>query len=252
MKKSWIVCLLLAQATWLSAGSDAGKWMEDAIKAYQQADYEGAMALYASVLASGQHSTAVYYNLGNACYKAGYPGKAILNYERALLLDPHNKEVTENLNFVQLQIGSSVEAIPPFFLQAWWETLRSVFSSAVWASLGLLLLWSGAVGVGLWMIGKTRERRKRGFKLALAGFLLCILPLLLAFSRKNAETNSRFAVVLMDNSSLKMAPSEESEEQITMRAGWKVECVDELSEWFKVRLPNGDTGWMKMTSLEKI
>lgn len=252
MKKNWIVCLLLAQATWLSAGSDSGKWMEEAITAYQQADYEGAIALYESVLASGQHSTGVYFNLGNACYKAGHLGKAVLHYERALLLDPYNKEVTENLNFVQQQIEPTVEAIPPFFLQAWWDSLRSVFSSTLWAAIGLLLLWLGAAGASLWLIGKTRERRKMGFKLGLTGFLLCMLPLLLAFSRKKAETDSSFAIILTDNSILRVAPSEESEERMTLKEGWKVECVDELANWFKVKLANGETGWTKMTNLEQL
>jgi tetratricopeptide (TPR) repeat protein len=252
MKKNWIVCLLLAQATWLSAGSDSGKWMEEAITAYQQADYEGAIALYESVLASGQHSTGVYFNLGNACYKAGHLGKAVLNYERALLLDPYNKEVTENLNFVQQQIEPTVEAIPPFFLQAWWDSLRSVFSSTLWAAIGLLLLWLGAAGASLWLIGKTRERRKMGFKLGLTGFLLCVLPLLLAFSRKKTETDSSFAIILTDNSILRVAPSEESEERMTLKEGWKVECVDELANWFKVKLANGEMGWIKMTNLEQL
>jgi len=247
MKKSWMIYFWVLQASWLLAQQP----MEEAIAAYQQANYEAAIALYEEVLASGQHSADLYYNLGNAYYKAGLKGKAVLHYERALLLDPGSTEARENLTFVQAQIPP-IEQVPPFFLKAWKETVQALLPARIWAVSGLLLLWMGAAGVILWLLGQSRERKKQGFSLALAGFLLCTAPLWLAFSRKQAETNSPFAIVLTDGGKLHAAPGEESEERLILAEGWKVECVEQLNDWYKIKLANGEMGWTKAGMLEKL
>lgn len=237
----------LLQASWLLAQQP----MEAAIAAYQQANYEAAIALYEEVLASGQHSADLYYNLGNAYFKAGLKGKAVLHYERALLLDPGSTEARDNLTFVQAQIPP-IEQVPPFFLKAWKEAVQALLPARIWVVAGLVLLWMGAAGVILWLLGQSRERKKQGFSLALAGFLLCIAPLWLAFSRKQAETNSPFAIVLTDGGKLHAAPGEESEERLILAEGWKVECVEKLNDWYKIKLANGEMGWTKAGIVEKL
>ena len=239
------------QTSWLMAQSNPVEQMEKAIAAYQEANYEAAIALYEEVLASGQHSGTLYYNLGNAYYKAGLKGKAVLHYERALLLDPGNAEARDNLAFVQAQIPS-VEQVPPFFLRAWKEAVQALLPARIWAVSGLVLLWMGAGGVTVWLLGQSRERKKQGFSLALTGFLLCIVPLWLAFSRKQAETNSPFAIVLADGGKLHAAPGEESEERLILAEGWKVECIEQLNDWYKIKLANGEMGWTKADMLEKL
>ena len=63
---------------------------DKALKSYSQDQYSEAVDIYNEILAGGEVSSDLYYNLGNAYYKSGFPAKAILCYERALLLDPNN------------------------------------------------------------------------------------------------------------------------------------------------------------------
>ena len=75
--------------------------LEDVTKAegdsaYIKDDYATAIQIYESLLKNGE-SADVYYNLGNSYYKAGEIAKAVLNYERALLMKPGNSDIRANL-----------------------------------------------------------------------------------------------------------------------------------------------------------
>src|SRR5213596_601477 len=67
---------------------------------YAQKDYAGAALAYEQALQAG-HSAAVHYNLGNALFKAGKIGRAILNYRRAHYIDPRDPDITGNLDFAR-------------------------------------------------------------------------------------------------------------------------------------------------------
>ena len=55
---------------------------------YQKQQYDKAIESYSKVLNEGYESAELYFNLGNAYYRKGSLGYAILNFERALKLSP--------------------------------------------------------------------------------------------------------------------------------------------------------------------
>src|SRR3982750_4886441 len=84
-----------------------GLWAADqdqfarANQAYAEARYDEAAAGYQELVRSGNWNATVFYNLGNAQYRLGNFGQAILNYERALALDPRHPEADANLRLAQ-------------------------------------------------------------------------------------------------------------------------------------------------------
>lgn len=251
MKRSLIICLGLLYASLMTAKPASLQLMEEAIAAYQEAKYDRAIDIYEEVLASGTHSVAVYFNLGNAYFKVGNIPEAILNYERALLLDPSDKEVAENLDFVRTKIPVEPEPLPAFFLHAWWLAGSQFFSAGAWGTMGLILLWIAAGGWIVWLLGKTRQLKKNGFMTGLAGILLAILPLALAFGRKNHENAGTYAI-LMEESALLRAPDDASQVLVPLEEGWKVSCIESFEGWHKIRLGNGDEGWVPAEDIKKI
>lgn len=253
MKKSWILFFWLLSMNALAAQNlGATQQMQEAIGAYRNEEYDRAIALYEGILSTGQHSAALYYNLGNAWYKSGVPGKAILNYERALLLDPSDRQARENLDFVSGQIQPELEVLTPFFLRVWWEKLLIIFSAGTWTFIGLSLLWVSATGWSLWLHGRSRQRKKQGFAAGLAGLMLCILPLVLGFGRIKLEASNPYAIIMEEGSLLRVAPDEDSQDLLSLKEGWKVLCLDQFDQWHKIRLSNGEEGWVSSASLEKI
>ena len=100
--------------------------------------WQTAANAFEAISAAGIESADVYYNAGNAYFKAGEYPKAILNYERALKTDPSHKEARFNLEFASSQIQDRIDDVPEFFLKSWMRNLCYVMSSNVWAVLSLV------------------------------------------------------------------------------------------------------------------
>ena len=85
--------------------SFAATW-EAANEAYQHGKYEEAKVDYLQLVHTGHYSADLFYNLGNVWFKLGDPGRAILNYQRALLLNPELDEAKSNLRTVLKIVGN--------------------------------------------------------------------------------------------------------------------------------------------------
>ena len=99
--------------------------LKEAETAYTSEDYAKAIALYEEVLSSHGESAAVYYNLGNAYYKAGKLGPAILNYERCLLLQPGDADARFNLQMARQKTIDKIEPVGEFFLVKWARSMAN-------------------------------------------------------------------------------------------------------------------------------
>ena len=97
-------------------------------KAFLNKDYDTAISDYQKVLDQGYESSVLYYNLGNAYYKKGIMGRAILNYEKGLKLDPTNEDLIYNLKIANAHIVDKIDKVPEFFLLRWWKAFISIFS----------------------------------------------------------------------------------------------------------------------------
>ena len=106
--------------------------LEDVTKAegdsaYIKDDYATAIQIYESLLKNGE-SADVYYNLGNSYYKAGEIAKAVLNYERALLMKPGNSDIRANLEVARAKTIDKVEPVPEVFFVSWTKALINSMS----------------------------------------------------------------------------------------------------------------------------
>jgi len=224
----------------------------EGINFFQQKNFDEAIRKFESILSSGNESTETYFNLGNCFAEKREWGKAILNYERALLLSPRDKNSQNNLAFANTKIEDDFEKIPNFFLAQWWQNIRNFAASRTWSIFGLLFLWGGIAGMIFYIIGKERSIRKRGFLGGLASLGLCLLLFGLSYSSMKTIQNSEEAIILTPQISLYPQPSEKSNPIFEIHEGTKVKILEKLTSWYKVRLVNGDVGWITETALEKI
>lgn len=220
--------------------------------AYRDGDYAAALEKYEAIEAVGLRSAELYYNIANTHYRQETLGKAILYYERALELAPNDEDIQNNLAIAREDLQDEIEALPPFFLRAWWAALRDTLSSSTWAYLAIGILWVGILGLILWQLGKVRSQRKLGFSMGLTLTLLSILPFTLAYSKAQVEVRSGEAIVLEKEVILRYAPEAKSTEIVALHEGTKVQLIDKISTWHKVRLANGEQGWLPEGSFEEI
>ena len=125
-------------------------------------------------------------------------------------------------------------------------------SANIWGGLTLLSLWAGIAGFIVWLFGKSRDRKKQGF---IGGIILTLLSILLYFlasSQAKFEHNSSQAIILANKVAVKNGPDKISTDVIEIHEGLKVELLDQIGDWYKVALSNGDQGWLPIDSLEEI
>lgn len=225
---------------------------KQANEAYAAKKYEQAIQGYEAILAAGHHSAALYHNLGNSYYKNQQIGKAILNYERGLNLEPRNADLRYNLTVLEGELEDDFSIIPAFFLSRWWKNAVQLTSAGTWSVLGLLLLWVGIGGVVIWILGKERQQKKRGFIIGFGLLILSSLPFLLANGKARLDADSGFAIVLEKVIPLRSAPDGESSERLLLHEGSKLSILDTIGAWYKVRLVNGEEGWLPMEAMERI
>jgi tetratricopeptide (TPR) repeat protein len=132
-----LIFLIYLVSTTLVASPDSD--IVKANTAYQAGFYENAIALYEKVIKEGFTSSELYYNLGNAYFKANNNPSAILNYERALKLDPGNEDLIYNLKVANNQIIDKIDQLPKLFYERWWLSLKQLNSTDGWAKLTIIL-----------------------------------------------------------------------------------------------------------------
>lgn len=129
------------------AKTEAEKVWERANTLYINGDYVGAAAFYEAIVDKGYISGRLFYNLGNAYFKAGELGRAVLNYNRAQKLMPYDKDVTYNLAVANGYVKDKIDTVPEFFLSRWIKAWRSSLDSNTWAARSLVLLAVALAGV---------------------------------------------------------------------------------------------------------
>ncbi len=251
MMKFLIVQIAFLMAVYPLFSQSSGV-LQSANEAYQQSDYQKAIAQYEQLLSEGYQSEAIHYNLANSYYQARQLGKAILHYERALLFNPANEDIRFNLAVAKQNVKGEIDPVPPFFLKSWWLACRNLVGSTTWALLALLLLWAGMAGLSLWQLGRSRKDKKRGFLTGAVLLGLSILPLALGWSAYRHQADTGEGVLTVAKTGLRSGADEASQEIRQIHEGTHLELLDQISVWYKVRLENGETGWLRGDSFEEI
>lgn len=225
---------------------------EQANDAYQEKKYQKSIELYEQLLTDGYQSPELEYNLGNAYFRENELGHAILHFERGALLNPGDDDIRHNLDFARAQQVDDFSLLPKFIISQLWNDVQLKMSANAWGITALLFWWAGMAGLGIWLFGKSRPQKKKGFFWGLVALALSLLPLSLALSRANFDDHSRHAIVLAEEAAIRSAPDANGTEILTIHEGLKVKLLDEISGWWQVELPDGEKGWLNGENMERI
>ena len=219
---------------------------------YQDGDFGGAAASYAAVLEGGFESAAVYYNLGNAHFRLGELGQAVLNYERAAREDPSDENVRVNLALVNQMLQDRIEPLPRFWMLSvfdWWMGLVPRGWLRISVAVGYLLL--GAVAV-LLVLGRPRGW---GTALRRSAYAVGVVTLVLGATllvRETGLAEAEEAVVMAPEARVLSAPSDEGLTVFTLHEGTKVRIDRRAGDWAEIVLADGKVGWLQLVQLEVI
>lgn len=237
-----LALLLAAAPPAARAGFEADFAAANAL--YEEGRFQEAAAAYEKILQTAGHSSAVHYNLANTLHRLGEPGRAVLHYERALLLNPSHPEARANLEFVRRAAGA--REFPP----AWQDRVfRHVPPSGI--------AWTAAAAgwaalAGLWLALRRSPWRAHGLVALLMAAPLAAACLWLLVSTGGGAWNPARAVILADKTAARHAPVTNSRELLTLRAGSEVRVLTRRAGWAYVLLPDGGRGWLPGEALAEI
>lgn len=247
-----LLCCLFQLNLFAQTETDFQLAFQKGNEAFTNQDFEKAANIYEQILAKGQTSFELYYNLGNAYFRLNEIPKSILNYERALQIKPHHSDAQYNLKLANQRTIDQISKTPPFFLIQWWINWRGLLSSTAWSILTIIFAFIACVGLVFWQLGESRKTKKIGFIVGFVCLGLMILLGLTAWQRYTYEHNSNMAILFTKEYHLKSGADDSSPDVILLHEGTKVELLDKIGLWYKVRLPNGEQGWLPIESLVKI
>ena len=134
----------------------------EADSAYVRGEYQQAITQYESLLKQGA-SADLYYNLGNAYYRTENITRAVLNYERALLLAPSDRDIRFNLQMARSKTTDKITPEQEMFFVTWYHSLVNLASVDGWARTALLSLALAIVLALLYLFSERIWLRKVGF-----------------------------------------------------------------------------------------
>ena len=243
----------LAQSEGVSTGKKAvDEWVAEGDQHYRMGNYDVAVDYYGMALGAGFASADLYYNLGNAYYRIGQMGPAILNYERALRLKPSMSDAKENLALAESKTVDRITQLPKLFLVRWIDALCVGISPALWRVIWLVLLALVGAAVVAFRLGRNRAIRKAGLIVGAVLVLLIVVSSLLMLSSTRRYNAHKEAVVMSQSMTVKSSPEEQSVDKLILHEGTKVVVSDSLSGWYKITLADGTTGWCIPADVERI
>ncbi len=227
-----------------------------AIGAYDKGDYTEAVDLFKAELEQqkkeGQEAAGLYYNLGNAYFRSNDVAKAILNYERALLLNPGDKDIRHNIDYANTRIEDKILVADQFVLTSWFLMIENLMSSNQWAvfAIGCFLLL-GACLV-LFFFSKQVFPKKIAFYTGIVMITFVILANVFSYRQKKEIEHRNSAIVMVGSASVHSSPDSNSKELFILHSGTKVVVLKEDRSWLEIEISDGNVGWIKRNMIEII
>ena len=212
---------------------------------YQAEDYPAAVEAYEAILAGGFESHELYYNLGNAYFKVGDLGQAILSWERALKLEPGDQDAVANLALANQLTADEVEPLPRFWLLSvvsWWVNLLPRSALLLLVGAGWLSL---AAGLTARILARAYTPRRVGTWLVVAGVgVVVVLGTNLAVRELGIGHVER-GVILAEAVPVRSAPAEDDNLTLfEVHEGTRVRIDQRTERWAEVVLDDGKVGWV--------
>ncbi len=251
LTKSVFITVIAISGLFAQSG-ELNRIFDEANHLYLEQKYDAAIIKYDSIISNGYESGELYFNLGNAYYKLGKIQYAILNYERAKKILPNDEDVQFNLQLANVQVQDKVDVVPELFVYRWMDSLLTLFSpkTLICMMYALFLIALGAFSY--FIFAKYYVRRRYSLWIGLVSTILLVLGIANILIQSHREENVKYAIVMTDVANIKAAPDSKGNDLFVIHRGLKVQVLDDVNNWRKIRLADGKIGWIQEDEIESI
>lgn len=228
------------------------KLFEEATTFYNDGEYEKAAENYLKILENGEHSAALYFNLGNTYYKLNDIAPSIYYYEKALLLSPSDKDILNNLNFARNMTLDAIEPLPQSTVSKLYNKATNYLTFDQWAYTAVAFMMLFVCFYIAFYYFRFSTQKRIAFISSLIFLLFTICAATLAYIQYNKFKSERPAVVFVEQAPIKSEPNNRSQIIFNLHAGTKVNVTDQLNDWKKIEIADGKTGWLLSDDIKEI
>jgi tetratricopeptide (TPR) repeat protein len=249
MKK---LIFLLAILFSLTGSAQNSMLFERANEAYAAGDFDKAVENYEQILANGETSAALHYNLGNAYYRLDRVAPSIYHYEKALQLNPGDEDARNNLVFAK---NMAIDAIGEETRGGFWglfSTSTAAFTAAGWGWIAIFCMLLFVVFFLVYYFSRKTLIKRILFIGSMFFLVLAVSSALIGFTKNSLQQESSYAIVFAEQVEVKSEPSPRAGEAFLLHEGAKVKINENFREWVEIELPNGSRGWMHENDLKSL
>lgn len=217
---------------------------------YNEGKYAEAIDKYMAILETGKHSSELYYNLGNAHYKLNNVAPSIYYFEKALLLKPEDGDIENNLSYANNMTIDAIDYVPEVGFSRLIKNVTNTSSFDNWAKMAVALAFAYVILVLLYYFSYASAKKRIAFISSIVCLVSLCIALALAFNKYEIDKKDNPAIVFAQESQVKAEPNLRSEESFRLHEGTKVQVLDTVKNWKKIRLLDGKTGWISSEDIK--
>ena len=192
-------------------------------------------------------------SLSRDCYyKLNNVANTIYYYEKALLLNPLNSDATNNLEFAKRMTIDRIEELPKTFLQRLEINYIQKFSYNQWALITVICSFLTAFLFLLFYFSRASQKKRTYFISSMLLLILCVVSTTITYNQYHTSTSAKFAIIFASKVTVKNAPTDTANEIFTLHEGTKINVLDAVDNWKKIRLADGKVGWISADALKEI
>lgn len=245
-------CSLLLLFLSLNVFSQNTSLFDQGKELYKNGKYQQAINVWMQVLDKGEHSAALYFNLGNAQYKLNHIGPSVFYYEKALQLSPNDEDIKNNLAFAENARIDSIEPLPKTVFSKWYKSIADVFTFNGWAILAVAFSIFFVALFLLYYFSYSERRKRLLFAGSMFAGIFLIAALTMAFLTYDDFTKKQPAIIFASEIEVKTEPSMGSSVAFILHEGTKVQVSAKDGNWYRITLADGKDGWIPATDLKQL
>jgi hypothetical protein len=233
----------------------AGDAMRTAGLLYEQGEYAQATQAYDQLAAQGFADGVLFYNLGNAHFKQGDYGRAILNYRRAQEFAPRDPDIGANLALARAQTADEFEVTEESGMVALLgESVQGRFTMNE-VAMAALAAWILFVFVMiLFADSQAGSAWRKGLQYALVMSAVVLVVAVLALGSYLYVTDGRSeGVVVAAEVEVISGPGAQYVTEFTLHTGAEVDLIESRGSWVRLAMPGGELeGWVPANAVEVV
>ena len=234
----------------LSAQINVENIFSQANELYNKGSYIEAINNYKEIIKNDFHSAELYYNLGNAYYRLDSIASSVYYYEKALQLNPNDREIIDNLELINKTLVDEIDPITIPLIESILNSISNIFYFETWGYISIFFSFLiVALFLSYYFANSSRVKR-------LTFVLLCISSIFMLVSLINGNKgynnyiNNKYAVIYSYETDLKTEPNYRSETLFMLHEGTKIQVLENYNNWIKIRLVNGQVGYIQLIDVK--